>query len=193
MKTFSNPSSTFAKAAVLVGALIMMAACASTRTQRSAGETVDDGAITTKVKSELVRDDLTKARHIEVETYRGVVQLNGFVDSSQEKARAEQLARNVTGVQSVRNNLDVKQQVASSERTPGEYVDDATLTAKVKAKLIDNPATKARQINVDTYEGVVKLSGFVDSNEEKRLATEAARSVTGVKEVRNDLEVKQGP
>lgn len=78
-----------------------------------------------------------------------------------------------------------------TRQSPGEYVDDSVLTTKVKAALFDDPVTKARQINVETYRGVVQLSGFVDSSAEKAAATDVARSVGGVQEVRNDLELKQ--
>lgn len=78
-----------------------------------------------------------------------------------------------------------------TQQAPGEYVDDSVLTTKVKAALLDDPATKARQINVETYRGVVQLSGFVDSSGEKSAATNVARSVNGVQEVRNDLQLKQ--
>jgi osmotically-inducible protein OsmY len=78
-----------------------------------------------------------------------------------------------------------------TQQAPGEYVDDSVLTTKVKAALFDDPVTKARQINVETYRGVVQLSGFVDSSAERSAATQVARSVSGVREVRNDLELKQ--
>lgn len=78
-----------------------------------------------------------------------------------------------------------------TQQAPGEYVDDSVLTTKVKAALLDDSATKARQINVETYRGVVQLSGFVDSSDERNAATRVARSVSGVEEVRNDLELKQ--
>jgi len=78
-----------------------------------------------------------------------------------------------------------------TRQSAGEYVDDSVLTTKVKAALVDDPATKARQINVETFRGVVQLSGFVDSSAEKSAATQVARSVDGVREVRNDLELKQ--
>jgi len=72
----------------------------------------------------------------------------------------------------------------------GQYIDDRAITAKVKAKLVDDPTTKARNINVDTYRGVVQLSGFVESQQEKDRATEIARSVGGVREVKNDLVIR---
>src|SRR5690606_11847290 len=136
----------------------------STDTRRSAGEAVDDASITARVKAELIGNDTTKARQIEVETYRGVVQLNGFVDTQAERDEATQVARSVNGVTEVRNNLQLKQSAGDGSRTAGQTVDDATLTAKVKAALVDNPTTAARRINVTTYSGVVQLSGFVNSD-----------------------------
>jgi osmotically-inducible protein OsmY len=84
------------------------AACASTRTQESTGEYVDDSVITTKVKAELAGDDFFKSFEISVETFKGVVQLSGFVNSQQAVDKAGQIARRVNGVTSVKNNLVVK-------------------------------------------------------------------------------------
>ena len=72
----------------------------------------------------------------------------------------------------------------------GQYVDDSVITTKVKAAIFDEMALKTFQINVKTFQGVVQLSGFVDSAENARKAGEIARSVTGVKEVKNDLIAK---
>lgn len=84
------------------------ASCASTRTQSSTGEYIDDSVITTKVKSLLANDDFLKSFQISVETYKGTVQLSGFVKSQQAIDKAGQIARSVKGVQSVKNNLIVK-------------------------------------------------------------------------------------
>lgn len=81
---------------------------------------------------------------------------------------------------------------AHAERTAGERVDDAELTARVKAALIDDETTKARKIDVEAKSGVVQLSGFVESEESKRTAEATARSVEGVAEVKNVLIVREG-
>jgi len=176
----------FAKVATLAIAVATLAACTATRTQKTAGETLDDTVLTTKVKAALVADPDTKARQIDVETFRGVVQLNGFVDSAQAKAAAVRVASSVAGVKKVENNLSVQE----TSRSAGEVVDDTVITAKVKAALIADPTVKAHEVNVATREGIVQLSGFVDSAEAKRIAAELAGRVPGVKEVRNDLQVK---
>ncbi len=171
---------TLALAAVLVGC--------SGMGERTAGETVDDTVVTGRVKAALTDDEVTKARDIKVQTYQGIVQLSGFVNTNEEKSRAGEVARNIEGAKEVRNDIEVQSRTA--ERSAGEVVDDGVITARVKAALIDNPTTKARQINVDTRNGVVQLQGFVDTSEEKMQAAQVARSVSGVQSVRNDLEVK---
>lgn len=176
------------KLTAILGMLAVASACTSTRTQESAGEAIDDSMITSKVKIALIDDPVTKAGQINVETYRGVVQLGGFVDNSQQKEQATTVARSVTGVKEVRNDLRVS---TKPQATTGQVIDDSMLTTSVEAKLMADTATKGYQINVGTQKGVVQLTGFVDSTAMKVKAGEIARSVEGVKEVRNDLEIRQ--
>ena len=82
--------------------------CASTSQQSSTGEYVDDSVITTKVKSLLAADDFLKSFDISVETYKGTVQLSGFVSSQAAVDKALQITRSVKGVKSVKNKLIVK-------------------------------------------------------------------------------------
>jgi hyperosmotically inducible protein len=172
---------------VAVVAIASMAACSATRTSRSTGETLDDATVTAKVKTALARDPATSAFRIDVESYRGDVQLNGFVDTADMKSAATRVAKSVDGVKNVSNNLEV----SSGERTAGEVVDDGVITAKVKAALISDPNVAAHEVNVQTREGVVQLAGFVDSSAQKSKASEVTRRVAGVKQVDNQLEVKQ--
>lgn len=79
----------------------------------------------------------------------------------------------------------------SERQTAGEVVDDGVVTAKVKARLVDDPLTKAYQINVETFKGTVQLSGFVDSAEARSRAAQLAGNVGGVKDVKNSLEVRK--
>ena len=78
---------------------------------------------------------------------------------------------------------------SKSEGT-GEYVDDAVLTTKVKAAIFNEPGLKSFEINVETYKGVVQLSGFVNSQADINKAVEVARSVKGVVSVKNNMRVK---
>jgi osmotically-inducible protein OsmY len=84
------------------------AACASSPKQESTGEFVDDSVITTKVKALIAADDFLKSFQISVETFKGAVQLSGFVNTQNAADKAGQIARGVKGVTSVRNNLIVK-------------------------------------------------------------------------------------
>jgi osmotically-inducible protein OsmY len=78
------------------------------RTAAQAGRVVDDSMITAKVKSALVADPTTKAHQIEVETFQGQVQLSGFVENDDARERAAQVARDIEGVKSVKNSLQVR-------------------------------------------------------------------------------------
>ena len=82
--------------------------CASTQKKEGTGEYIDDSAITTKVKSAILGDSVLKVLQINVETFKGEVQLSGFVDSAGSKTKAGEVARGVGGVKSVKNNLVVK-------------------------------------------------------------------------------------
>jgi osmotically-inducible protein OsmY len=98
-------------AATLLAALMASAVvtgCSSTPTQQSAGEAVDDGVVTAKVRAALVADPVTKAHQINVETFKGTVQLSGFVESDEARSRALQLARNVDGVRKVKDAMEVR-------------------------------------------------------------------------------------
>jgi osmotically-inducible protein OsmY len=93
---------------VLLILIATFAACAATRTHESAGEYVDDSVITNKVKALLAADDFLKSFQISVETYKGTVQLSGFVNSQQATDKADQITRSVKGVKSIKNDLIVK-------------------------------------------------------------------------------------
>ncbi|HEX3035191.1 MAG TPA: BON domain-containing protein [Thermodesulfobacteriota bacterium] len=87
---------------------VVLIGCAGSRTETSTGEMVDDSVITTKVKSLLVADQGLSAFDIEVETFKGVVQLSGFVDTEEQAEKAAEIAESVEGVRDVKNSLIVK-------------------------------------------------------------------------------------
>lgn len=72
----------------------------------------------------------------------------------------------------------------------GEYFDDSVLTSKVKAAILNEPTLSSAEINVETFKGVVQLSGFVNSRADINKAIEVARGVNGVKSVKNDMRLK---
>jgi hyperosmotically inducible periplasmic protein len=169
-------------AIALAGAYVAQA----DESKRSVGEYTDDKLMVSKVKTALISDKTADADEINVEVYKGVVQLNGFVDNEKEKAQAETVAKAVEGVKGVTNNLQIKQE----KQTAGNTIDDSSITAKVKSALIDDPRTKAGDIKVETRNGVVQLSGYVGNAAQKEAATAVAKAVSGVKSVTNGLSVK---
>ncbi len=98
----------YLSAAVLVFSLAGMVACASTPKQEGTGEYIDDSVVTTKVKAVIFNDPTLKSSEINVETFKGVVQLSGFVSSTANINKAVELARTVKGVSSVKNMMQVK-------------------------------------------------------------------------------------
>ena len=76
-------------------------------------------------------------------------------------------------------------------QTAGEYIDDATITTKIKAELVKDKELPASQINVETMQQTVQLSGFVDSAAQKTKAGQVARSTQGVRDVKNDILVRK--
>jgi hyperosmotically inducible protein len=90
------------------GVLLLPSGCAGTATSQSTGEYVDDASITAKVKAAFVKDEVVKAMQVDVTTFKGVVQLSGFVDTVAQKERAAQVASGVPNVREVQNNISVK-------------------------------------------------------------------------------------
>ena len=78
----------------------------------------------------------------------------------------------------------------SKQEGTGEYVDDTVLTGKVKAAIFDDPSLSALEINVETFKGVVQLSGFVNSKDDINKAVKVTRSIKGVVSVKNDMRLK---
>jgi hyperosmotically inducible protein len=177
-------------AAHLLAALLLalLSSCTPTRTTKSVGEQIDDSLITARVKTELASKLGTgEAIRTDVETFRGRVQLNGFVDAQEKRDEAMRIARDVRGVAAVDNNL----QVVSSGRSSGEFVDDNVLTAKIKAPLAEDPRVAAHEVNIDVRSGVVLLAGFVDNDRQKERAGEVASKIAGVERVDNPIAIKR--
>lgn len=93
---------------ILISMMALFLGCASTEKQAGFGESIDDTVITTKVKAAILGDDSLKFTEIKVETFKGVVQLSGFVTSPADINKAVEVARSVNGVQSVKNSIQIK-------------------------------------------------------------------------------------
>ena len=93
---------------LFVASLFAVAGCASTSTREGTGEYVDDSVLTTKVKAEIFNEPSLKSTEINVETFKGIVQLSGFVAQPGDVAKAGEVARGVKGVKSVKNDIRIK-------------------------------------------------------------------------------------
>ena len=152
--------------------------------ERSIGRVMDDATITTKVKTELVKDTVVKARKIDVDTLDGVVTLTGVVKTNEEAERAREIAVRVRGVKKVKNNLQI------GSKTWGQSLDDKVIGSKIKAKLIGEPGIRSLNIDVDVNKGVVTLTGIVKFKYQKERAIEIARSTSGTINVVDNIRVK---
>lgn len=96
--------------ALVLAALMVttMVACSATSTRPSTGQMIDDSAVTAKVKAALIQDPVTKAHQINVETFKGEVQLSGFVDDDEARTRALQVARDIEGVKNVTDAMELR-------------------------------------------------------------------------------------
>ncbi|MCV9880188.1 molecular chaperone OsmY [Brenneria izbisi] len=148
---------------------------------------MSDSATTAKVKSALLEDKSITSGDISVETTNGMVTLSGFVGSQEIAARAVEIATKTEGVTSVSDKLQVKDNASQSV---GAYAGDAMTTSTIKAKLLADDIVPSRKVKVETQEGVVLLSGEVDNQAQSARAESIAKSVDGVKSVKNSLTVK---
>lgn len=166
--------------------LLLAPGCSSTATRASTGEYIDDSVVTTKVKTDLARDVGTPGSAISVETFKGRVLLSGFVETPEQKAQASVVANGVTGAKEVLNHILVK----TSKSTTGVFIDDSVITTKVKAALFKADGIPASSISVETFRGVVLLSGFVDNAVQKTAAEAVAARIDNVASVSNALVLK---
>ena len=182
-------------------AIVSLAAFASTAAIAEASNSFEGAAkdawLTGRIETMYLLNEHLNPFSISTDVENGVVMLEGTVDSEIDRDLAGALAKNVDGVTKVENQLVVDAAAESAARQDrqdgrrdfGSWVDDATTTAAVKSRLIRNSSTKGLEIDVDTRDDVVTLSGRVNSDEEKQLAAEIALHTSDVSEVTNNLVV----
>lgn len=108
MLAYKKPTLSLALAAALAAVLAATSGCAVTRNQETVGAYIDDTTLTTRVKAKFAADPVVSAMAISVETMKGTVQLSGFAKTAAERATAEKLARETSGVVAVRNDIAVR-------------------------------------------------------------------------------------
>ena len=189
---------------VIAGTVAVAAACNRTDTAADArraaaevkkvaaraGDQLADSWLTTKIQAQYFADDDIKARYINVSTRDGVVTLSGRVESAESKQQALQIAQNTDGVRQVQDHLVIGLEQARDRSSVPEQMDAAWITTKIQAKYFADPSVNGRDINVTTTNGVVTLSGRVDSEQTRQQAIAIARGTDGVARVEDRLAVQ---
>jgi hyperosmotically inducible protein len=164
---------------------IFMTVAAPGFAEKTTGEVIDDSVIQAEVKTKLMGDDFFGGMDVNLETRKGVVQMGGWIeDPAQGEAFAKQAAT-VEGVVKVDNQLHK----IPGERSIGQKADDAITTTRVKAAIADADFGSAVSVNIDTYDGNVLLTGFVDNEADKARAAELAGQDKNTKQVINGIYV----
>jgi hyperosmotically inducible protein len=166
-------------------AATLIAAAAPVMADKTAGNVVDDNTINASVKAALLETKGVPSSQVNVETYKGVVLLAGFVETQAQKDAAGKAAKGVSGVVKVHNAIAL-----TPENSMGSKLDDTMTTSKVKAALMGDKDVKSGQINVETKGGIVSLAGFVSGDKVKSRALEIAKAEKGVKSVVDAMYVK---
>ena len=149
-----------------------------------------DGWINTKVKTTLLFHRNVSASGTEVSVKNGIVSLRGEARSEAQKELTTEYARDVEGVIEVKNEMTVATSPEKSPETIGELIDDASITAQVRASLMSHRSTSALKTKVQTTDGVVTLNGRAKNAAEKSLVTKLVTDIDGVKSVVNNMTVE---
>jgi hypothetical protein len=140
MRTYSTACGTLALSLALGGFVLTGTGCAGTRYERSTGAYIDDQSVNARVKTALFRDPVVSGFDVGVNTYRGNVQLSGFVETQEQKRRAADIAQGIQGVNKVINDLEIKP--AEAVGGPGSSVSGSSERTTVPASDIETtPAT----------------------------------------------------
>lgn len=158
------------------------------------GQAANDMWLETQLETAYLFNPHLNNLSIDTEVKDGEVMLTGTVRSDIDRDLAEEIAKSLDGVKSVGNSLEIKEDMEDpglpeSDTSFLQKVKDATTTAQVKTRLIGNENISAGDIDVDTKNDVVRLSGMVRSATERQLAEFIARNTSGVLSVSNELEI----
>lgn len=162
----------------------------------------NEGVIAGRLESAIILNEHLNPFEIDIDVKGDRVTLSGEVDSEVDRELAENIAKGIEGVNDVSNNITVSEKARENTREMAkdvrkedgkrefsQYVDDVSTTASIKAELLTNSEVEGLDINVDTYNDTVTLSGEVKSEQVKSLAEAIAKKRDGVKKVVNNLEV----
>ena len=151
--------------------------------KRTTGTMLDDSIITAKVKSKLIASKQVSARHIDVDTLKGVVYLSGVVKTAFQKKEVNKITNDVPGVTGIQNQL------AIGSKSAGQIFDDMILGSRIRVKLLKQPGIRSLNIDVDVNRGVVTLTGIVDSVRHKTKILDIARKYPETRSIIDNLKV----
>ncbi len=169
-------------AITLAVASFLATACATTR---PLDQQIDDSNVTAALATKYALDSQIDRYRIDIDTLDGVVTLRGSVGNGEQRSDAERIAKATDGVRSVVNELEID----TTPRTAKATFEDSWIVVRIDSKLAVDPEVRSRNVDVDVDEGVVTLSGIVESQAAKAEAEDLALSVDGVTKVVNELEV----
>jgi len=148
-----------------------------------------DTWISMKVKTALLFHRNVRATKTDVKVKDGIVTLSGEASSMAQKELTTEYARDIDNVKEVKNEMTVANNAAKPDETIGEKIDDASITAQVKASLLSHRSTSALKTKVETTQGVVTLSGIAKNAAEKSLVTKLVTDIDGVISVVNNMTI----
>ena len=152
--------------------------------KRPVQQQVDDTTLTSKVRTALVREKDMPSRLLSVDVLEGKVTLTGYLPSQQHIERAEIIVKEVPGV------LGVRSEVRIGEPSADSWMSDSWITTQIKSRLFGEGISSGVNVRVKTVDGLVYLQGIVDSDDQRYKAAGIARSVDGVVDVKNLLQVQ---
>ncbi|MCX6992383.1 MAG: BON domain-containing protein [Kiritimatiellaeota bacterium] len=144
-----------------------------------------------KVKTALLFHQNVSASQTTVEVKDGIVTLKGEASSMAQKELTAEYAKDIEGVKEVKNEMTVAATPEKAERTTGEKIDDASITAQVKTALLTHRSTSSIKTKVETRNGEVTLTGIAKNAAEKSLVTKMVTDIQGVKNVKNQMTVEE--
>jgi osmotically-inducible protein OsmY len=142
------------------------------------------------VKSALLFHRNVRSTKTDVNVADGIVSLSGEASSLAQKELTTEYAKDVEGVKEVKNNMTIAKTPATPDETVGEKIDDASITAQVKAALLSHHSTSALKTKVQTTDGVVTLTGVAKNAAEKSLVTKLVTDINGVESVVNNMTIE---
>lgn len=159
--------------------------------RRKFGQKVTDKTTNASVRARLIYNREFKGLQIGVETVNGVVRLYGVVKSEPQRQRIEQVTMDTRGVVDVKNELVIRDRdPLEAPRPIGQSISDEWLEKRVETTIMLNRHLSIRELDVEVNEGIVILTGSVNSEDERALAANMAESIGGVNEVRNEITLR---